>query len=66
MTGVTAPYRRRGIAFTLKLEAIRYAKSRSFTVIRANNHVVNHAMLTINATLGFVLEPARVILRKAL
>ena len=63
---MAAAYRRRGIAFALKLEEIRYAKSRGFAVIRTNNHVVNHAILTINATLGFVLEPARVIPRKAL
>lgn len=66
LTGVTASYRRRGIAFALKLEAISYAQSRGFKVIRANNHVVNQPMLTINAKLGFVPEPARVILRKAL
>ena len=66
LTGVTAAYRRRGIAFALKLEAIRYAQSRGYRTIRANNHVVNHAMLEINARLGFKPEPARVILRKAL
>ena len=63
---MTAAYRRRGIAFALKLEAIRYAKSRGFAVIRTNNHVVNHAMLQVNAALGFVPKPARIVLRKAL
>lgn len=66
LTAVTRPYRRRGIAFGLKLQAIRYAKAQGFTVIRANNHVVNQPMLHINTTLGFVPEPARIILRKAL
>ena len=66
LTGVTAPYRRCGIAFALKLEAIRYAQSGGFKVIRANNHVVNQPMLEINAALVFKPEPARVILRKAL
>ena len=66
LTGVTTAYRRRGIAFALKLEAIRYAQSRGYRTIRANNHVVNRAMLEINKSLGFVPEPARVILRKAL
>ncbi len=66
LTGVIAAYRRRGIAFALKLEAIRYAQLHGFAVIRANNHVVNQPMLTINRSLGFVPEPARVILRKAL
>ena len=66
LTGVVAPYRRRGIAFALKLEAIRYAQSHGYGTIRANNHVVNQPMLEINTALCFVPEPARLILRKAL
>jgi GNAT superfamily N-acetyltransferase len=66
LTGVRAQYRRKGIAFSLKLEAARYAKAQGFERVRTNNHVNNRAMLAINEAMGFVKEPAMVFLRKEL
>jgi GNAT superfamily N-acetyltransferase len=66
LTGVRAQYRRRGIAFSLKLEAAGFAKAQGFQRVRTNNHINNRAMLTINEAMGFVKEPAMVFLQKEL
>jgi GNAT superfamily N-acetyltransferase len=66
LTGVRRGYRHQGIAFTLKLEATRYAKAQGFERVRTVNHVVNRPMLAINEAMGYVKEPATVMLRKTL
>ncbi|HEU4743570.1 MAG TPA: GNAT family N-acetyltransferase, partial [Meiothermus sp.] len=62
LTGVRAPYRRRGIALALKLGAARFAKAYGVRYLRTNNHSVNRPMLAINEAMGFVKEPAFVTL----
>jgi GNAT superfamily N-acetyltransferase len=66
LTGVRRAYRHCGIAFALKLEATRYAKAHGFERVRTSNHVVNRPMLAINEALGYVKEPATLMLRKQL
>ena len=58
ITGVLPVYRGRGIAMTLKLATIAYARAHGYTEIRTWNDVHNVEMLTINDRLGFVRQPA--------
>jgi GNAT superfamily N-acetyltransferase len=64
LTGVKASHRRKGIAQTLKLEAVEFAKGYGVQLIRTNNHQINRPMLAINEAMGFVKEPARLFLKK--
>ncbi len=56
LSGVRREYRSRGIARTLKRQAIDYAVQLGYTWVRAINHSTNTAMLEINRSLGFVPE----------
>lgn len=66
LTGVRAPYRRRGLAAALKIEALRHARAGGARWVVTNNHSGNRAMLALNERLGFVREVGVVTLRKAL
>ncbi len=57
LTGVRRPYRRKGIALTLKLRGIAYAKSKGHSTIRTWNDTRNISMLSINERLGFIKQP---------
>lgn len=63
LTGVLRSHRRRGLAMALKLRAIEFARSYGARYIRTSNHQINRPMLALNETLGFVKEPATVLLR---
>lgn len=52
-TGVLPAWRRRGIALTLKLEAIRWARQRGYRRIVTSNDSLNRPMLALNEKLGF-------------
>lgn len=56
-TCVLREYRGRGIATAVKALATNYAKDRGATVLRANNHQDNTAMLAISQKFGFQPEP---------
>jgi RimJ/RimL family protein N-acetyltransferase len=60
-TGVDPQYRGRGIALTLKLATIDYARAHAFQEIHTQNDSENGPMLHINARLGFVKQPATLI-----
>lgn len=64
LTGVKQSYRRKGIAQSLKLKAVEFAKTYGAQFIRTNNHIINRPMLSINEAMGFVKEPAWVNLKK--
>lgn len=64
LTGVRRDYRGKGLAFALKVRALAYAQAHDYHQIRTYNEVNNHAMLHINERLGFVRQPADVIMTK--
>lgn len=66
LTGVRAAHRRSGIAFALKLEAIRYALAHGAHTIRTSSHDSNTPMRHLNARLGFNDQAARLKLRLTL
>lgn len=64
LTGVRPEWRRRGIAYALKLAAARAGLARGFTHAFTGNHARNAPMLTINTDMGFVRESAQLTLIK--
>ncbi|HEY5539481.1 MAG TPA: GNAT family N-acetyltransferase [Thermoplasmata archaeon] len=56
-TGVLRDYRRRGIAFAIKLRSLEWAKRNGFREVRTWNNTLNEAMLAINVKLGFAKQP---------
>lgn len=64
ITGVTRPFRRKGIALAMKVRAIEYAKKAGHTPIRTDNDTRNQPMLAINNRLGFVPEPEWIFFEK--
>lgn len=62
LTGVRRAWRGRGAAWALKLAAAERAKIQGWQSVRTGNHTVNREMLGINAGMGFVRGPARVVL----
>lgn len=66
LTGVLRAHRRGGLALSLKLAAIRHAKSLGTHELRTGNASNNEGMLSINAALGFVQQPAWVETRQEL
>lgn len=66
LTGVEPQWQGQGVAYALKLAALRSAKARGYTSARTSNHVRNAPMLAVNRALGFVPDPATVMLKRTL
>ncbi|MBI1741448.1 GNAT family N-acetyltransferase [Candidatus Acetothermia bacterium] len=66
LTGVLREHRRNGIAMALKLKAIEYATQHGYKVITTRNASNNAGMLGVNQKLGFVHQPAWIMLAKTL
>ncbi|HEX7023168.1 MAG TPA: GNAT family N-acetyltransferase [Trueperaceae bacterium] len=66
LTGVRRPWRRQGIALSLKLLAVAYAKRQGARIITTQNHTINRPMLSINEAMGFVKQPAWIRLKRLL
>ena len=63
-TGVLREYRRKGIAHALKVRACEAAKKRGVPQLKTWNATTNEGMLAINVALGFVRQPAWIVLEK--
>ncbi len=64
ITGVRRAHRRKGVAQTLKLSAVAYAKAAGAAEISTMNHRTNRPMLAINEAMGFAKQPAWITLQK--
>jgi len=58
LTGVRRAYRRRGIAFALKVRSLEFGKAQGYVSVQTENELNNRGMLAINDELGFVKNPA--------
>ena len=66
MTGVGRSYRGRGLATTIKVDALSRAKAKGLRAMLTTNDEPNKAMREINAKLGYRTLPAHVQLEKPL
>jgi len=64
LTGVRRGWRGQGVAWALKLTAAERARAQGWRSVSTGNHTVNREMLGINAAMGFVRGPARVVLTR--
>jgi GNAT superfamily N-acetyltransferase len=64
VTGVIRPFRRRGVATALKLEAVRYARANGAIRLRANNESGNEAILRVNRRFGYTQVPGRLMVQR--
>jgi hypothetical protein len=65
-TGVMRKYRRKGIATSLKLREIEYARTHGYKVIQSLNRPAQSALLALNQQLGFRVLSSNVTLEKCL
>ncbi|MGC4042594.1 MAG: GNAT family N-acetyltransferase [Armatimonas sp.] len=61
LTGVLREWRGKGVALALKMAAIRWAKAAGYSSIRTGNASDNIPILNLNAQLGFLREPWRIV-----
>lgn len=54
MTGVTRPYRGRGIAISMKVLGVAFVRDCGLDVVRTVHHPKNEAMIALNRQLGYV------------
>jgi len=66
LTGVRRAYRRRGIAFALKVRSLEFAQAQGYTGVQTENELNNAGMLAINDQLGFRRNPAFVHYSKSI
>ena len=57
-TAQDGAYRRRGVAFALKVRSLEFAKAGGYARVITENESNNRGMLAINDELGFVKNPA--------
>jgi GNAT superfamily N-acetyltransferase len=58
LTGVRRAYRRRGIAFALKVRSLEFGQAYGYKRVQTENELNNRGMLAINDELGFAKNPA--------
>jgi mycothiol synthase len=64
LTATTREARGRGIATALKIKQIEVAQKMGFSTIRTDNDTRNTVMLAINDKLGFIRQPAVLVMKK--
>lgn len=64
LTGTARDYRRRGIAYALKLKGTLWAKNAGLRVATVANDLTNIGMLAINDRLGYERLPSIVLLKR--
>lgn len=64
LTGTARAYRRRGIATAVKVYGIQYAKAHGYKTILTFNDAPNVGMIAINESLGFVRQPAWLMMKR--
>ena len=65
-TGVRREFRRQGIATSLKLRAIEYARLHEYKIIQSFNRPIQSEVLSLNQKLGFQVLTTNVTLEKCL
>ena len=66
LTGVRRAWRGRGIAAALKRTQIAWAKNEGYTSLQTSNEVRNEPIRRLNERHGYVVEPGRVFVRRAI
>ncbi len=64
LTGVHSDYRKKGVAFALKVAQATEVKRLGIATIKTDNDTRNAPMLKVNDKLGFVRQPAVISLQK--
>ena len=65
-TGVRREHRRQGIATSLKLREIEYARTHSYKVVQSFNRPAQSAVLALNQKFGFQVQSSSVTLERCL
>ena len=66
LTGVRRTWRGRGIAAALKRTQIAWAKNEGYTSLQTSNEARNEPIRRLNDRYGYVVEPGRVFVRRAI
>jgi mycothiol synthase len=66
LTGVRRTWRGRGIAAALKRTQIAWAKTEGYTSLQTSNEARNEPIRRLNERHGYVVEPGRVFVRRAI
>lgn len=61
-TAIRGEHRRKGIATALKVRSIEYAREQGYKTMGTTNDTVNEAILSLNTAIGFVRQPAQVLM----
>jgi mycothiol synthase len=64
LTATTREARGRGIATALKVRQLEAAQRLGYSTVRTDNDTRNTAMLAVNGKLGFVRQPAALVMKK--
>ena len=62
-TGVSGPWRRQGVAESLKRAQIRWAKGKGLRILRTANEVRIPQIIRLNERYGYRPEPAEIVMR---
>jgi RimJ/RimL family protein N-acetyltransferase len=61
-TAILREYRRKGIATALKILSIQHGRDQGYKLLGTTNDTLNVAILKLNDAIGFVRQPAQIML----